>query len=584
MSRDGVEHLQELLKHPVIEWDNISLRDVPKEQKEDVFASIIGKNPSKGPFEAILVQWIEHSQEGWSKQIFEALAKPHVDADLMKEYFRELQRQDRVPKEVKFFEAIEVTTLGPSKLQLILSFLSSVDCVQAHGSFSLAQTCGWELLCGYVSIFCSSAYCPITLWNIHNEENWELLQAIVRGLKIADTTSTPFLEQYLSTVVRVFEEEDTCNGRIQLGPRLDRCMWRDHLQLVAKFAPHLFLEKNESAGDTFLNHIFSYDEPKKHLKYRGNSELPFFVCRVMNCCFESVYIPNLQGRRPLRHILQNMMQFSLGCPVPDICPYYTSLCFHVVTTYPSAVFSCKDNPAEAKTEPHPLIRLVGVVVAVLTNIDYDSTKDDIEEIADVFLNHVTEECCNVVDPHDGNTALHNAIAMSKSTDDFHDLAYKMLTRLMTRQATFTRNHDGQLPIHVALEGCKAPWIIQKLLEVAPKVLEFRNPTSMLYPFQMIASSSAADDSTSTIYSLLRMAPHLVATALTEENTAFLQQTKFIEVSRLRLEIEREWMTGKLEAEDMRRKLLEQQHQTNYRKRKRLQEVKRMTEDIKRQSA
>lgn len=584
MSSDRVEHLLELLEHPVIEWDNISLRDVPKEKKEDLFASIIGKNPPKEAFEAMLEHWIEHSsQDGWSTQLFEALANRHVHDDLMKQYFEEIQKQDRAPKDMERFKAIQVATLGPAKLQLFLSFLSSVNGTQMG---SLAQICAWEVLSGYTAIFGSSK--TRTLWSTHNEENWKLLQVVVRGLKIADT-SAPFLEQYLSTAVNVFENGGAYvfnRRRIKLDRQLHWCGWRDHLKLVAKFAPHLFLEKNESTGDTFLNHVLiSYDASQFYVKY--NSAKPSLACIAMDYCFESVCIPNLQGQTALGHILRNMMQLSMVRPVPVDFYYYTNMCLHIATSYPSVLFSCTDDSAEAKTEPHPLIRVVGVVVAALSNSDYDCSNrdDDILEIADAFMKHVTEECCNVVDPHDGNTALHNAIAISEREDDFHDLVYKVLARLMTRQAAFTRNHDGKLPIHVALEGRKALWIIEKLTEVAPEGLEFRNPTSMLYPFQMMAtSSSEEDDSTSTMYSLLRMAPYLVATALTEENTAFLQQTKFIEASRLRLEIEREWMTGKLEAEDMQRKLLELQHQTNGRKRKRLQVVNRMMEDVKRQSA
>lgn len=42
---------------------------------------------------------------------------------------------------------------------------------------------------------------------------------------------------------------------------------------------------------------------------------------------------------------------------------------------------------------------------------------------------------------------------------------------MTRQATLTRNKDGQLPIDLALYGDKQPWISVALAHVVPKLLE-----------------------------------------------------------------------------------------------------------------
>lgn len=63
MPKDETERLMELLEQPVIQWDTISLQDVPRERKEQVLAAIARKNPPKGIYEPMLREWIKQDKE-----------------------------------------------------------------------------------------------------------------------------------------------------------------------------------------------------------------------------------------------------------------------------------------------------------------------------------------------------------------------------------------------------------------------------------------------------------------------------------------------------------------------------------------
>lgn len=169
-----------------------------------------------------------------------------------------------------------------------------------------------------------------------------------------------------------------------------------------------------------------------------------------------------------------------------------------------------------------------------------------EDCVEALLNHVSDDCCNSVVDHEGNTLLHVAIAESLERQQGWAVLClrekwalsrvdKIVARLIKRQAALTRNKDGKLPIDLAMEGDKEPRSSTTLSQVAPRILEYRNTSSMLYPFQqMVCSSgpSGPDANLSSCFSFLCMTPHLVST---EENIAFLLSSKFIEASRFRLE-------------------------------------------------
>ena len=88
------------------------------------------------------------------------------------------------------------------------------------------------------------------LWYTHDHQSWKCLKAIVDGVSInGQSESTLFLEKYLQVVSWAFDETGDVT-RI-----FSRIQWEDQLALVSKFAPDLFLEQNETTGNTFLNHM-----------------------------------------------------------------------------------------------------------------------------------------------------------------------------------------------------------------------------------------------------------------------------------------------------------------------------------------
>lgn len=373
----------------------------------------------------------------------------------------------------------------------------------------------------------------------------------------------------------------------ELESALEASQWDDHLNLVAMFAPELFAERNPSTGNTFLNFMMNFN----HQFTECLGELIKFEYKVLDCGPESMYISNFQGRTPFGHIFQNLIAVDES-PHRRVSYGYVHLVAYFVRSRPSNLAPWAVGSVGETAEPPPFLLFTRGLVDLLNDSETLVWMEPVKSL----LNRVTDDWCDNVVDQSGNTALHIAIAVHVSeglSPRLHrarqggiSLARQVLTRVMTRQAAMTRNKDGKLPIDLALEGNKQPWISKALSEIAPKLLEYRNSVSKLYPFQTMAA--AADDGTSiaaarlsTCYSMLRMAPHLVSTALTEENTAFLQRPKFVEASRLGLEIEREWTIGWARAKEQQRILLEQQEQRDSRKRKRFLDVQRLVEESKR---
>lgn len=76
--------------------------------------------------------------------------------------------------------------------------------------------------------------------------------------------------------------------------------------------------------------------------------------------------------------------------------------------------------------------------------------------------------------------------------------------------------DGRLPLHIAIEHGLPCW--QILADAEPRAMERLDPNNRLYPFQTAALVSSDTEqqnpykfheSTNTIYTLLRKAPHVV---------------------------------------------------------------------------
>lgn len=521
MASSDEEHLQDLLEQSSIAWGEVSLKVLPRERKELFLALIISKNPPLDVIQGLVTDYVHADIEGddesfvrgfsWSTRLYNALAKPNVDVEVMRVYFRVLQKECHLIH----FRKIEAGRLSPRKLQCLLAFLSSAA---PH----MAKTCTMQLLRGEDPYSFRTA----RLWNACDEESWERLQAIVQGMDGSNTST--FLARYLDIVLECCCEprdkehhlasfadtgsdersnsRDLLNGQL-VEEALSRSKWANHLELVAIFAPHLFMEHNQSTGDVFLNSILTFEHG--YVVYGSYSNKHMDMIRaVLQHCIESIYVPNVQGRTPLGHCLQNMVVSGEN---PGQQSYlsndYLYFCLDIAKVLPSALTS---GTIKDSAELPPFIVFVERFVTLLTHRNHAPAKQmaAIKKILDVFLDQVTDDCCyKILDPF-GNTALHVAIASCRKSPEWsQSLIKRLIKRLATRQAALVRNNEGKLPIDVTLKQKKESWIIVTLCKAAPVLVEFSNQETKLYPFQTMASHNRLTG----CYYLLRMAPHLVRT-------------------------------------------------------------------------
>lgn len=512
------EHLQDLLEQSSIAWGEVSLKVIPRERKELFLALIISKNPPLDVMQELVTDYVHADIErdgetclrgfGWSNHLYNALTKPNVDVEAMRVYFRVLQKECRLIH----FRKIETGRLSPCKLQCLLEFLSST-------APDMARTCTVQLLRGEDPYSFRNA----RLWDAYDEESWERLQAIVHGIDGSNTST--FLERYLKFVLECCCEgrdyvdagsdergnnKNLLNGQL-VEEALSRFDWANHFKLVAIFAPHLFMEQNKLTGDVFLNSILTFEYG--YVVYGSYSSRHMDMIRaVLQHCIESIYVPNVRGRTPLGHCLQNVVVSGEN---PGQQSYlsndYLYFCLDIAEAIPSALTS---GTIKGSAELPPFIVFVERFVTLLTHRNFAPARhmDAIEKIFETFLDQVTDDCCDKILDRFGNTALHVAIATCRKRREWSkDLINRLVMRLATRQAALTRNHEGKLPIDVALKQKKASWIMVILCKAAPVLVELSSQESKLYPFQTMASHNRL----AGCYYLLRMAPHLVATALLE---------------------------------------------------------------------
>lgn len=569
---DVVNRLQELLEQSVVVWDEVNdynLNSVPKDEQETVLANIISKNPSQEVIEKWFQAWaseVDHNtlDGGWSNRLFKALVKPHVGSEIMKRYFDILQKvrvgtctRRRSSETMQWRRCQPVTKeLHPLKLQYLISFLD------AYYPSRDVRPWVFSLLMGEDRYGRRSS----PLWDNCDQAAWDRLKAIVNGFDQSEGTPVP--EKYLKTLVETYRCTTTWGSSSKiLNGALNRCMWANHLKLVATFSPHLFLDRSESTGNTFLNHLLlTYCDSTVNFFHTYINKL---IQVVLEHCTESAFIPDHQGQTPLGHFLQNLVIPGGPHQRSSLCGVYLSSCVYIAENRLVVVSTKQTN------QQPPFLQFVGELVSFLVSLL--TTSEELSEITvgrittlvEVFIDTITDDCCHTIVDHSGNTALHIAIAKSKQRDRkwSQTLVHQILTRLMTKQATLARNRDGKLPMDLALEREKDPWVGRALSLVAPKHLEYRNPASKLYPFQVMvllmrSPDANALDNLSTCYSFLRMAPYLVSSALTEENTAFLMRTRFIEGSRLFLEVERAYRLGLRRAKELQRMALEEHEKIN----------------------
>lgn len=569
---DVVNRLQELLEQSVVAWDEVngcSLNEIPKDEQETVLANIISKNPPQEVIEKWFQAWaneVDHNtlDGGWSNRLYKALAKTNVDSEIMKRYFEILQKSRlagstrRRSSDTMQWRKCQLVTkeLHPTKVQYLISFLDSY--------YPSRDVRPWvfSLLIGEGRYGRRSS----PLWDSCDQAAWDRLEAIVNGFDQSE--GTPVLEKYLKTLVETYRCTTTWGSSSKILDRaLNLSMWASHLKLVATFSPHLFLYRSKLTGDTFLNHILlTYSVSAVDFFHTYINKL---IQVVMEHCTVSAFIPNHQGQTPLGHFIRNLVIPGGPHQRSSLCGTYLSSCLYVAENRLVVV-----STQQTINQP-PFLQFVGELVSFLVSLL--TTSEELSEImvgrittlVEVFINTITDDCCNTIVDNSGNTALHIAIAKSRQRDRkwSQALVHQLLTRLMTKQATLARNRDGKLPMDLALEREKEPWIGRALSLVAPKQLEYRNPASKLYPFQVMALLMRAPgasilDNLSTCYSFLQMAPYLVTTALTEENTAFLMRTNFIEGSRLLLEVERAYRLGLRRAKDLQRMALEEHEGIN----------------------
>lgn len=551
-----VERLQKLLgQKPIVDWGDFNqyrLSDFPQDEHETVLAEIISKNPPYTKIEVWFKDWANNKtstkgrgwgnwakgrgnktstkEGGWSNIIFQALAIPFVNCKIMRVYFEIITEADRNLK-VDWGRCNPVARrLTPSKLQCLITFLYSYYPTRCVNDWVLSLLEGSDLYGETRS----------SLWDNHNQESWARLNAIVRGVDISG--STPFLEKY----VRILMQTGTYSAlTMRTLSWQGGCKCTDHLKLVAKFAPHLFMERNEASGDTFLNYTLR--------TFGDDVDCAGFTQQVLDSCVEAVYVPNNRGETPFDYCLKSVTRGE------DVGLCYCSHIF-AKTHFLGGVVLVGDS-----IKSPPFIQIVKGLVDVLAGYE---NKDlmvcgmfCIVKVVDAFLKHVTDDCCNNVFDHNGDTALHVAIRKSRfilsQPCRLGQSARRLLLRLMTRQAALSRNALWELPIDLNKSSLFQPWISVAISKIAPEVLEIRNKHK-LYPFQVMAYFSHNDERLSVCYTLLRMAPHLVSTALTEKNTAYLSSEHFIEASKLRLKVGRDWITGMHKVKELERMAIEEQ--------------------------
>lgn len=167
-----------------------------------------------------------------------------------------------------------------------------------------------------------------------------MLQAFVRAASVDKTEAVPFLEQYLNAIISDSEQMYGWPSIENLGGMIDQVFyWRQHLKLVAKFEPGLYMEQNKSTGNTFLNHILNIAEQSE-----SSPVLKSFISMVMEECFESLHIPNMEGQTALDHILKNMI--SITTDRRHVCgrvaqEEFISLCAFIVANHPCADSLCR---------------------------------------------------------------------------------------------------------------------------------------------------------------------------------------------------------------------------------------------------
>lgn len=553
------ERLQELLEQPVVPWDKLdklSILSVSRSKRAAVLALIVSKYPPKQVFEKKLMEWANGSEQSeelqWSNLIFTALSEPSIDIELLKIYFQFLEEQGCHLIDIDTYilpTYRNICVINPTNLKCLLSFMSGGD--------SDTKTLVHWLLTGVTDVSGGED----TLWDNHTVESWDRLQAIVHGMNVdASNSTTTFLEKYLKTLFFAYGFDYAENEEHFLKYAVNVVKWNDHLQLVATFAPDLFMEQNESTGNNFLNRILSL-----------KGSYCKVIHRALECNVDSVHTPNNQGRSPLGIILQNLTNPSSrsGAPIGhDDC---LKFCYHIAKKRPSPLNS--GTAVSAVENIAPFLLFVAAFITMFTNYRHNATEkrlDRVLKIGKAFINRVTDDCCNTIVDRSGNTGLHIAIEHVGNSQPllrpFERLLRRILKRLMTSRSTLTRNKDGKLPIDLALEGKKRSLICMALVKHSPILLEYRNPESRLYPFQMMASLKRI----STCYSLLRMAPHLVSTALTKENTAFLRTKECIEWSRIDLDLERELTIRERKVKDVKQ-------QIKVHKRKRVERAERLEE-------
>lgn len=286
------------------------------------------------------------------------------------------------------------------------------------------------------------------------------------------------------------------------------------------------VEEKDEGGNTCINYVLTREQYSVY-------DIRTFICAFPG----TLSVPNDQGTLPMHNIFTGIM---LTQPLET---------FKVMMDTFSGAVLCPSLEYHGKTPFHIIVTDGFLMTRRIIDRAYHSEIEAIElqftnPVATAIRKHPRVLC--LVDDY-GFTPLHHLVSTLASRSVPFDLfTSRFVASLATPMAARIASTEGKIPLHTALEALEYPpiWnelpllLVNKLCAIAPDAMERRHPKNFLYPFQMAASRNLNVDIS---YTLLRMAPQLIATALTDTSTAHLRTKEHVEAAKLELTAERKFV-------------------------------------------
>lgn len=280
--------------------------------------------------------------------------------------------------------------------------------------------------------------------------------------------------------------------------------------------------------NTCINFLLARDET-----YRAED-----VCRLaVTTLASTLYRPNRHGTLPMHNIFAlKRMHCSRRLPEYLIVKFILETLVNLLEAHPEHLLS-PSQELDGRTPFHQIVPNLLLVVTTYLSTAPLRIREQLTQFILRIEAVLQSQPKGIVD-NQGRTPLHYLISCCSSNYRLNKndpLVSGLLSSLLSPKTARIASNDGKLPLHTALEG--GVDVAKDLCDAA--TLERRHPETLLYPFLVTPKyNNAPEIGVENSFLLLRKAPQLIATALTDYTTAHLSTDAHIEAAKLELKLSR----------------------------------------------